>query len=44
MNRIRLILAAALLAGLAGCSDYTQVDDPSDGQNGKTKHPLPSAR
>jgi outer membrane protein assembly factor BamE (lipoprotein component of BamABCDE complex) len=38
MSAIRfLILASATAAALAACSTYKQVDDPSDGSNGKTK-------
>ena len=39
MPSFRLIFSIALLLSiLAGCSEYKQVDDPSDGGNGKFKH------
>ncbi|HXP91125.1 MAG TPA: hypothetical protein VN931_09375 [Fibrobacteria bacterium] len=38
MSTIRiLILATLAAAALYACSTYKQVDDPSDGSNGKTK-------
>jgi len=38
MSAIRfLILASLASAALNACSTYKQVDDPSDGSNGKTK-------
>jgi hypothetical protein len=38
MSAIRfLILASLAAAALNACSTYKQVDDPSDGSNGKTK-------
>lgn len=33
-----LVLAALAAAAVSGCSSYKQVDDSSDGQNGKYKH------
>jgi len=38
MSAIRLLVLTALAASaLTACSSYKQVDDPSDGSNGKTK-------
>lgn len=38
MSIARFVLLAGLTALLASaCSNYKQVDDPSDGANGKTK-------
>ena len=46
MSAVRLILLASLAAtALCACSTYKQVDDSSDGGNGKTKlHPSAVAR
>jgi hypothetical protein len=38
MSAIRCLILASLTATvLIACSTYKQVDDPSDGSNGKTK-------
>lgn len=43
MSIARIAALACLLAlAFEGCSNYKQVDDPSDGDNGKTKN-RPSA-
>lgn len=46
MSVVRLIVLTSLAAAaLNACSSYKQVDDPSDGSNGKTKlHPSAVAR
>jgi len=46
MSIARLVLICGLAVFLVNaCSNYKQVDDPSDGANGKTKnHPSASVR
>lgn len=46
MSAFRILLLASVAATTLGaCSSYKQVDDPSDGSNGKTKlHPSAVAR
>ncbi len=46
MSAVRFLLLASLAASaLVACSSYKQVDDSSDGSNGKTKlHPSAVSR